>query len=248
MKSILEQVAKSHSTAHFSAFTPETPTEYLALRLALRLGEPVAARHYADLADRHSEEQLLAAYRLAKRDRAVESELARCFHEELERLAGTRTAPMQRRRLAAIRIERRAIAVLIMCGDHIEYPPLVRQLPSDPYKAIGSAATFIEQIHDKCPFQTAALEIMAPRGQAQRHDILDAVTGVLRERDVSIRDVDKALVIASFSHPPLKARGKLRDVIARIWPSINGSFGGPLIKDALAIALYCHVEQLFSAD
>ena len=49
MKSILEQVAKRHSAAHYSAFTPETPAEYFALRLAHRLNEPASARQIEPL-------------------------------------------------------------------------------------------------------------------------------------------------------------------------------------------------------
>ena len=39
---------------------------------------------------------------------------------------------------------------------------------------------------------------------------------------------------------------QVQQTIEAIWPDINGSFGAPLIKDALALALYCQTEYLFN--
>jgi hypothetical protein len=247
MNNILDQVARSHSSTHYNAFTPTEAADYFALRLAERLDDQGAARHYVDLVNHHSEERLLTAYRRANQS-AAKSDLARSFHSELDKLAGRNDQPLPRRRLAAIRIERRAIAVAIFTGHNLEYPPLVRQLPSDANKALGSTAIFIERILDKCPFRTAALEILPSTRQAQRHQLDEIVCGVLRERGVSIWQVKKRDVISSFGYPPLRFRKQVRNVITAIWPEVNGSFGGPLIKDALALGLYCQIEQLFLAD
>jgi hypothetical protein len=40
--------------------------------------------------------------------------------------------------LAAIRIERRAVAVAILDGEHLAAPPQVRQLSSNSDKALGT--------------------------------------------------------------------------------------------------------------
>jgi hypothetical protein len=53
-------------------------------------------------------------------------------------------------------------------------------------------------------------------------------------------------VLASFGHPRPRFRNQVRQIISTIWPGVNGSFGSPLIKDALALGLYCQVERLFN--
>ncbi|MBV9155600.1 MAG: hypothetical protein JO097_05015 [Acidobacteriaceae bacterium] len=247
MNNILDQVARSRSSAHYGAFAPATPAEYFALRLAERLNDQAAARHYVQLVNQYSQEPLLIAYRRASQN-AAKSDLTRNFHTELDRLADRNYPSLPRRRLAAIRIERRAIAIVILAGDDLEYPPLIRQLPSDGNKALGSSAIFLERILEKCSFRRAALEMLPSSRQDQRHQLTEIVSGVLRDRGVVIWQVGKRDVISSFGYPPLRFRKQVREVIAAMWPDVNGSFGGPLIKDALALGLYCQTEQLFSAE
>ena len=62
-------------------FRPSTISELFALRLAQRLSEPLAARHFANLTDSHTVTQLLCAYRRAIRNGYVD--LGRGFHKEL---------------------------------------------------------------------------------------------------------------------------------------------------------------------
>src|ERR1017187_2027292 len=115
MTNILDQVARSSSAARYGQFQPSDQREYFALRLAQKLDDAAAARHYGELLEHYSEAQLLAAYRRAK---AAGSHLdpARSFHLELKRLEGRTGDGPAMRRLAAIRIERRAVAVAILAG------------------------------------------------------------------------------------------------------------------------------------
>jgi hypothetical protein len=245
MTNILDQVARSSSSARYGQFQPSDQREYFALRLAQKLDDASAARHYGELVDHYSEAQLLVAYRRAK---AAGSHLdaARSFHLELKRLEGRLADGPAIRRLAAIRIERRAVAVAILEGEHLAAPPQVRQLSSNSDKALGSAASFISRILQKYPLGTAALETIPRGAEVLRGGLMEIISHVLVEQDIGIWEVPKPDVLASFGHPHPRFRNQVRQVISSIWPGVNGSFGSPLIKDALALGLYCQVERLFN--
>jgi hypothetical protein len=63
MMNILDQIERRSSSAQYNQFQPSDQQEYFALRLAQKLDDAEAARHYAELLDHYSEAQLLTAYR-----------------------------------------------------------------------------------------------------------------------------------------------------------------------------------------
>jgi hypothetical protein len=245
MPGILDHVARTATQAKYDFFCPTNPDEFFALQLARRLNEGGAAQHYADLMRHHSVEQLMTAFRRASA-RGSHQDPARSFHDELQRLGNRDLDETQDRRLAAVRVDRRAVAVVILCGIHLEYPPLVRQLPSDSNKAQNSAAGFISKVMQKCPFSTAALESLPCTAEVQRHALIDIIRDVLSEQAVGIWQVEKIDLLAAFGHPPLQHRTGVRRIVEAIWPGINGSVGSALVKDALALGLYCQTEYLFN--
>src|ERR1700680_1647335 len=141
--SILDQVARLSASVRRNVFRPKTTVEFFALRLAHKLGEATAAAHYLDLLEHCSESHMITAYR-----RTVASkpgDLARRFHSELEPFLhrdGDNGNGISRPRLAAIRVDRRAVAVAIFNGDHLEYAQ-PRQLAASPERAVISAVNFI---------------------------------------------------------------------------------------------------------
>jgi hypothetical protein len=249
MINILDQVAQTNSSALRSQFLPETPSEFLAFRLAARLHDQAAVRHYVALAQRYGDSHLLTAYRRI-RENGSHTDLGRAFLGEIERLAqrGIGSIEITTRRRAAIRIERRAVAVVILSGDHLDSPPQVRQLSSDGDKALNSTVAFISRLLEKRPFTIAAMEVMPDRGEVQRTLLDQAISRAFNQNElgISIWRVPKREVLAAFGHPPLRFRNQVREAIERMFPDIDGSFGGPLIKDALALGLYCQIEYLFN--
>src|SRR5664279_478495 len=215
MTNILDQVARSSSSARYGQFQPSDQREYFALRLAQKLDDAAAARHYAELLEHYSEAQLLAAYRRAK---AAGSHLdpARSFHLELKQLEGRTGDGPAMRRLAAIRIERRAVAVAILEGDHLAAPPQVRQLSSNTDKALNSAASFISRILEKYPLGTAALETIPRGAEVLRGDLMEIIAHVLVEQGIGIWEVPKPDVLASFGHPHPRFRNQVRNVMSSI--------------------------------
>lgn len=244
MTGILDQIAGSAFAARKTQFRPASPRHFVALRLAHRLNDTASIHHYVELCDVHTEGALLTAYQRAMAGGS--QNLAQSFHAALEG-GGSNGNGLIHGRVAAIRIERRAVAVAIFNGYRLEYPPIARQLSSDPNKALGSAAMFIDHIRDKCPFTNAALEIL-PDSDAQRSQLAKIVASVLTQWQVAIWRFAKPEVLAAFGHPPLRFRNQVREVISAMWPEVNGSFGSPLINDALALGLYCQVEHLLSLE
>lgn len=248
MTNILDQLA-ARAAATKTQFVPTTRSEFLALRIAQRLTDEKTARYYAELADSYGDSRFLTAFRRIRHSGAG-SDQGRHFHIELERLAGRpdigRSDGYSHHRLAGIRIERRAVAIAIFSGEHLDSVPVVRQLSSDSQKAVESAAAFITRMLDRRPFIAAALETIPGGQEVQRALLSQTIVRILHERGVSLWHVPKREVISAFGQPPLRFRNQVRDVITSIFPEVNGSFGGPLIKDALALGLYCQIEHLLN--
>jgi len=243
MTNILDRVAGNTARAPHGHIRPGTALEFFALRLATKLGEPQAADHYVELTEHHPEENLLVAYRRTVASGA-HTNLARSFHVELERLNGRNGSGQIRKRLLAVRIERRAVAVAILTGEHIEYVQ-IRQLSSSSDKAIGSAATFVERTIERFPAESAALEVIPNGHEFQRSQMDRTISKLLSDQSIGILQVSKHDLFEAFGYPPLDSRKELREVISTIWPVLTGGYGAPFIQDAVALGLYVQTERLF---
>src|ERR1700730_2380250 len=94
-----------------SAFRPGTATELFALRLAQKLGDAPAVRHYVSLSHSYSEFQMLCAYRRTLRQ-GHNGSRGRQFLAELQRVSpnGNHNGCAK---LISIRVERRTIAAVV---------------------------------------------------------------------------------------------------------------------------------------
>ncbi len=239
--SILDQVARSISRT--PTFRPTTTQEYFALRLAARLGDTGAACHYADPADQYSRVQLLEAYSRAVKCHA---DNARRFHLELLKLNGNNGGSETRGRLAAIRIDRRAIAAAILNADHLHFTD-ARQLSSSPDKALEGTIRFVtRQIMDKFRFGSVVLEIIPNGHEKHRTLFQQAAIRALSSRTIGILEVSKTDLFSAFAYPPLRFRGDLQKVMSAIYPALDGEPGAPWIHDAAALGLYVQTERLFN--
>src|ERR1051326_1646159 len=166
MTNLLNRIARQEAKAHYSLFRPVSRLDYFALRLAQKLGDPAAAQHYAQLADRYGEGRLLTTFHRV--ESASDAKRAWRFHAELERILGNGSAGNGHpKKLAAIRVERRSVAVVIMNGEN---PELVRmrQLSSVTDKALSSALGFVNRMFEMVPFQLAAIEPVTNGTDIQR--------------------------------------------------------------------------------
>jgi len=240
---ILDQVAKSAAQSKYGYFRPSTTHEFLALRLAQRLGEDSIAQHYADLSEQYSEGQLLIAYRRAL---TGHFDIARRFHAELEPLKDRHFGTESRGRLAAIRIDRRAVAVAILNGEHLHHTDAC-QLSSSPDKALASAISFIaRRVLDKFDFESAALEIIPIGQEVQRAILHRATLRALSTKAIGILEASKTELFQAFGSPQLHSRKELRKIVSRIYPVLDEEPGSPWIHDAAALGLYVQTERLFN--
>jgi hypothetical protein len=237
---ILNRVAKS---LH-SSFQPSSPDEYVALRLARHLGEPEAAAHYAVLTSQYSQAKLLCAFRRAIAAKSGKSP-ARVFHDQLTTNGTNGANGIAQPRLLSARIERRAVAVAVFSGIHLE-GRRVLQLSSDPTRAEDSAAAFVREVlyENDCP--SAAIESV-PR-DVRRASLHGAILHQCRTNGVSVWEISKQTVFEALAHPPLKTRGEVREVMLRMWPMAALKQSQVCALDAFALGLYVQTERLFAAD
>ncbi len=240
MKPILDRVAAGFR----SDFRPSNPTELFALRLASRLGEPQAAQHFALLASEHSVEKLLVAFHRTTASSSPAGNLGRRFHTELMRNGknGSHGASVK---LAAIRVERRCLGAAIFRDTRLE-SVRVRQLPSNPMKAEARTADFVGHLISEHEFESAAIEMVVGQQQIQRAALVKAALGQLRDNSISVWEISKKTVANGFSHPPLKTRRELREVIQTMWPQLNPKRGQVCVLDAVALGLLVQTERLFN--
>jgi hypothetical protein len=237
MNNILDRFVLSTSD-----FVPATSSEMFALRLAQKLGDIRAVRHFVTLADSFPAGQLLCAYRRARRA-SSNGDLAKRFHSELER-----TRPeghsVCHPSLLAIRVERRTVAAAVFYGDHLEYTD-ARQLSSSRDKAVASAAGFIHWLLTQFDVDWAAVESIPNGHEIQRRALHDVICQALRERVVSIGEIPKAVLLEGCGHPPLKSRAQLRGIATSVWPIIEGTHAKVFIQDAAILGLHVQTERLF---
>lgn len=151
---------------------------------------------------------------------------------------------MTKYRLAAIKIERRSIAVAIFTDSHLEYTQ-VRQLASAPEKAEASAIGFINWLLATFEIQSAVLEKLANSSLVQRAILHNAVVDTLRNNSISVWEVDKQELFAACAFPAAKNRKEVRDVMGAIWPILKSPTHNASVIDAFALGLFVQTKRLF---
>jgi hypothetical protein len=237
MKPILDKFKLSQSS-----FRPKTAADLFALRLACKLGESAAASHYAHLADKYSEAQMINAFRRSIRISKAQ-DIGKRFHVELGNVP-SEISNGNGAHLIAIRVERRSIAAAVFYGERLEYCQ-VRQLPSDKDKVVASAIRFVIWMASQFHLDSAAVESIPDGNEIQRRVLTDAIVKALRERLLPIWEVTKQDLFRAYGYPPLKSRKELREVIIEVWPVLMGTNSKSFIQDAAALGLYVQVERLF---
>ena len=237
MKSVLDRFIPTKIP-----FRPSTGRELFALRLAQKLKDQAAVRHYVDLADSHSEGQLLWSYRRTLRGNG-HADIGRRFLAELIRARGNGYHDHVAA-ILSIRIERRTVAIAVFHGDHLEYVDS-RQLSSDHDKALASASGFVHWILNRFSVESAALESIINGREIQRRALHDAICAALREQMLPIWEVPKSVLLEAYGHPPVKSRAELRQIAATIWPILAGTHAKVFVQDAAVLGLHVQTERLF---
>jgi hypothetical protein len=225
-----------------AAFRPTVASELFALRLAQKLVDAPAVRHYASLVDSYSQGQLLCAYRRALRSPGNES-LGRRFHVELERIHSNGNHD-RHGNLISIRIERRTVAAAIFYGEHLEYADS-RQLSSVRDKALSSAVGFVTWILGRFQFESAALESIPNGHEILRRVLHDGICQTLRSHALPLWEIPKTVLFEGYGQPPVKSRAELREIATAIWPVIAGTHAKVFQQDAAVLGLHVQTERFF---
>jgi hypothetical protein len=241
MSNILDRIG----AATRMGFRPGTHGEFFALRLAQKLGDAASARHYLSLIEQHTLSRVLCIYRRTMARSSGGRDLARRFHVELQNSNGNGNGQDNHMvSLAALKVERRSVAVAVFIGNQVEYHE-VRQLSSVREKAEASAIGFLNWIAGNFEIESAALESMPARSDIQRAVLSRLVKEALWKSGVPVWEISKAELLAAYGHPGAKSRKELRKAVCSIWPVLEGD---PGVCDAAALGLYVQTERLFSLD
>lgn len=241
MMSILDRLAKPQPV---TSFRPQNVRDLFLLRLAQKLGEPLATDHYRQLAGDHTDESLLLAYRRGIRRRSTDGNLAKSFHIELAGIKEQYTrSPIIR--LLAIKVERRSVAIAVFVGTRLDFHD-VRELSSKAEKAEASAAGFVSWALANFEIESATVERMANGAEIRRSILNKTILNLLRAGSIPIWEVAKREVLEAYSHPPLQSRADLRQVAQSIlWSMFTTDKPHSQEVDAAALGLYVQTERLF---
>jgi len=147
-------------------------------------------------------------------------------------------------RLAAFRVERRSITVVVFDRDHLDYSQ-TRQLSSRLDKAEDAAVGFAAWITDAFDIGRAALERIVSSEARRRIELSAAITTLLRQRGIPIWEVSKRDLLESYSIPPPRTRTELRQIIASLWPILSEDRAkAAAVMDAAALGLYVEFERI----
>ncbi len=149
--------------------------------------------------------------------------------------------------IAALKIERRSIAVAVFSHDErLDYTQ-VRQLSSDPQQAQASAVRFLNWIINTFEIGCCAVEQQIQSLDTRRSLLTETIIRCLREAAIPVWQVTKADLLASFGVPALRSRTELRRVIRSIWPILDERTQDNGILDAAALGLYVVTEKAFAS-
>ena len=241
MMSILDRVTRERPRVQFR---PTTVRDLFILRLARKLGEPVAAKHYAELAGEHSDETLLLAYRRTFNHNHPPRDVGRQFHAELAS-AREQHAHVHTGRLLAIKVERRSIAVAVFVGSTLDFHN-VRHLSSQADKAEASAIGFLNWVISNFSIESAALERMTNGNEIRRAVLNQAILNMLRASALPVWEVSKRDLLEAYGYPPLRSRVELRLAASAIlWSMFSSDKPNCQEIDAAALGAHVQTERLF---
>ena len=147
-------------------------------------------------------------------------------------------------KIAAFKIERRAIAVCVLDQgrpDHTE----VRQLSADLERAKAAAFAFVNWVLVSFDVGMVAVETV-PEEHLRRTELTRTVLETARGHGTPVWEVPKQELLQVFAIPAAVHRAQVREVVKSLWPVLNGRDGSDWILDAVALGLYIQTERSFA--
>lgn len=93
--------------------------------------------------------------------------------------------------------------------------------------------------------ESAAIETLRSDPGTWKSKLTVEIIGQLRAIGIPVFEAEKAALLASFAHPPLRYRTELRRIVESIWPILSTKDKTVGCIDAAALGLHVQVEKLF---
>lgn len=146
-------------------------------------------------------------------------------------------------KLAAIRVQRRSLAVAIFVGTHLDYAE-IHNLSSNNRKAEERTVIYARKLAEDFHINSASME-WAINGDIRKTILTDLLVGMFRDLGIPVFQAAKQQLFDAFSLPSLQTRKELGQTGISIWPILNTPPFGQSILDAAALGLYIQTERLF---
>jgi hypothetical protein len=147
--------------------------------------------------------------------------------------------------LSALSLERRSAALAFFKDMQLE-DILIRQLSSDPAKAISSVTEFLNRALERNRIKFVAL--LQPKSESGErvNELYKMALSAIREAAIPFVEVSEQELFDSYGHPPLRKRQHLRKAGRNIWPALNDIYATRSAVDAAVLGLHVQVEHLFN--
>lgn len=235
MTGILDRIAKS-----YASFIPRDQLEYFAYQVARALGDEMAAGLYLSMAHAHQQGRIAAAVRSLA---LAPSESRPALALEAQLQNGVLPLRHEPSKVVGIRIERRAIGVVLLNRGMVEYVQTL-ELSSNGPEAVKSIEGLMPKLLPRIGQSTVAIERIVSTEESRRKELTEATLGLLREGGVSIWEVDRDDLLLSSANPSPKSLQGTREIGASFWPTLAAAgTRSDILLAAAMTALYVHVHR-----
>jgi hypothetical protein len=147
---------------------------------------------------------------------------------------------MNNSKFAGFAISRREVAICVIQNNFLEH---VRglQLSNSDSTALKSLTEFVRRAIGEFGIDSASFEkdiSNTRKAMLQSHMIQ-----VLRSEAVALRPVTADELKAGFAFEPVSTRTALRSIVVGIWPALKDRKLGTVAIDAVASAVYGHIQR-----
>lgn len=149
--------------------------------------------------------------------------------------------------LAAVKVERRTVAIAIFRDHTLRYAEAL-SLSSNPKIAAASAIDFLLRTIHRFDIRKIAFEDAHTAEEARSAELLQQVEAALGSVGFGTMRVKKQTLFTSYSVEPLSSRRELHLIVGEFWPQLNtGDFPGAVL-DAAALGLYADTEDRLGGE
>jgi len=146
--------------------------------------------------------------------------------------------------LAAVRITRSRIGVVVFKGTKLEFVRCLNLPFTNRESAVASLENFLGWVIEQFRRPTLAMEEQGAR--AGPESLTDEVANIAKAHNLPLITIPVSTIFQAYAFPAVQSRSELRSIAAVIWPTL-GLLKQREILDAAAFGLYAQTENLLAA-